>query len=350
MYVHIYVESKINHKYTNKGYLGHTFESPVIFGFPNIFLNVVTYSKGKDVANRRKKIIDQLFLALRGKLFANHLAGIEDGLREALERNCFFISNKMRDQKELNRLRSLLVEASKYIVSRQHPVVYLNIERRLLSLTKVVISTKEFHSIANDSGFFAEPCSPELNGALAHFHSKGTILHFPQVESLKDMVVLSPDWLTKLFAYIIVAHPYKFGFDCDMQFERLKNQGILEEDFITYMVEKFNKEQEKFGLPLTTKQAIEFAKLFGFIAEVNSNTYFLEEDDQPPASENKVFIVPPMLPLQLPDDVHLPKDDDSQARIVYFKFSEGFIPLMVYYQMLGACIDRNIKQEEDLYW
>ena len=320
---------------------------------PTVFLvatHIDLIGDGEAIARRRQEIIDQLFLALRGKPFAKHLAGIEDGLREALERNCFFISNKMRDQKELDRLRALLVEASEYITSKQHPVVYISIERRLLSLTKMVISIVEFHSIAKDSGFFAELQSTELKGAVAHFHSKGTILHFPQAESLKDVIVLSPDWLTKLFAYIIVAHPYKSECDYYLQFDRLKNQGILEENFISYMVKKFNEEQEKFGLPLTTEQAIEFAELFGFITEVNNNTYFLEEAEQPPTSEKKVFIVPPMLPLELPDDVKLPEDSDSQARIVYFKFSEGFIPPMVYYQMLGACIDRNIRCEEDLYW
>ena len=321
---------------------------------PTVFLvatHIDLIGDEEAIAKRRQEIINQLFRALKGKPFAKHLAGIENGLREALERNCFFISNKVRDQKELNRLRALLIEACQYIVSRKHPVVFLNIERRLLSLTKMVIPMVEFHSIARDSGFFVELQSAEFKGAVAHFHSKGIILHFPQAESLKDIIVLSPDWLTKLFAYIIVAHPYKpdAGLDYDLQYDRLKNMGILEEDFVAYMVEKFNKEQGKFGLPLTASQAIEFTQLFGFIAEVNSNTYFLEEDYQPPASKNKVFIVPPMLPLKLPDHIQLPKDNDSQVRIVYFKFSEGFIPLMVYYQMLGGCIDRNIKKEENLY-
>ena len=302
------------------------------------------------IAKRKKEIIDQLFLALKGKPFAKHLAGIEDGLREALEKNCFFISNKMRNQKELDRLRSQLVEASRYIANKQHPIVYLNIEKRLLSLNKTVISIVEFHSIANDSGFFAMPQSPEFKGALEHFHHKGTILHFPKADLLKELVILSPDWLSKFFAYVIIAHPYKTESDYWLQFDRLKSQGILEENFITYMVKKFNKEQEKFGLSLTTQQAIKFAQLFGFITEVSSTTYFLEEESQPPASKNKVFIVTPMLPLKLPDDVQLPKNTDSEARIVYFKFSDGFIPLMVYYQMLGACIDRNIRQGDDLYW
>ena len=84
-------------------------------------------------------------------------------------------------------------------------------------------------------------------------------------------MVLSPNWLTKLFSYIIIAHPYKLEIDYGLQFKRLRDHGILEGDFITFMVNKFNEEQEKFGLPLSAKQAIEFVQLFGFIAEVHNN-------------------------------------------------------------------------------
>ena len=320
---------------------------------PTVFLvgtHLDLIGDSETVEKRKQEIIDQLFSALLGKPFAKHLAGIEEGLKKALEKNCFFISNKVRDQKVLDQLRSVLVEASQYITNKEHPIVYLNIEKSLLSLGKTAITTTEFHSIAYDSGFLAASQSTEFKGALAHFHSRGTILHFPQAQLLKDVVVLSPDWLTKLFAYIIVAHPYVIEYDYYLQFKRLKNQGILEEGFITYLVSKFNKEQEKFGLTLTTEQAIEFAQQFGFIVEVSKNTYFLEEKLQPPTSGKKIFIAPPMLPLELPEDIELPQDHDPQARIVYFKFSEGFIPFMVYYQVLGSCIDRNIKRNEDLYW
>ena len=228
--------------------------------------------------------------------------------------------------------------------------MFLNVEKNLLSLNKATISTAELHSIAQESGFFAKPDSAQFKGALTHFHCKGTILHFPQAASLKDVVVLSPDWLTKLFSYIIIAHPYELECYYHLQFERLKIHGILEEDFITFMVDKFNKEQEKFSLLLNTEQAIEFALLFGFIAEVDSSTYFLEELHQPPVSKKRVFIVPPMLPLKLPDNAKLPDDKDPQACVVYFKFPEKFIPLMLYYQMLTICINKNIKRKDNLYW
>ena len=320
---------------------------------PIVFLvatHIDCIGDSKAIEERKKQIIDQLVLVLEDQPFAKHIVGVENGLRGALEKNCFFVSNKVRNISELDRLRSALVEASSYILEKQHPIVFLNVEKNLLSLNKTTISTAEFHSIAQESGFFAKPDSAECKGALAHFHNKGTILHFPQAASLKEVVVLSPDWLTKLFSYIIIAHPYELECNYSSQFKRLTNWGILEEDFITFMVNKFNKEQEKFSLPLSTEQAIEFGQLFGFIAKVNNSTYFLEELHQPPVSKKRVFIVPPMLPLKLPDDVKFPDDKDPQARIVYFKFSEKFIPLMVFYQMLTVCIERNIQRKENLYW
>ena len=311
-------------------------------------IDLIGDSKG--VEARKREVIDLLISTLKGQQFAKHLAGIENGLRAALEKNCFFVSNKVRNQAEFDRLRCVLVEASQYIVNMQQPIVFLNIEKNLLSLNKTVISTSEFQKIAQESGFFALPESTELKGALAHFHRKGTILHFPMAKSLKDVVVLSPDWLTQLFSHVIVAHPYIIENQYNIQFERLRYYGILEESFIAFMVNKFNKEQEKIALPLSSNQGIEFAQLFDFIVEVNSSTFFLEEDDQPTVSNERVFIVPPMLSLELPDGVEFPDDRSPQVRVVYFRFPERFIQPMVFYQMLSACVDRNIKVEEDLYW
>ena len=106
------------------------------------------------VKARKREIIDQLVVLLKDQPFAKHIPGVENGFREALEKNCFFISNKVRNEEELDRLRSLLVEALWYIKNREHPVVFLNIEKSLLSLDKVTISTTEFHKIAHESGFF----------------------------------------------------------------------------------------------------------------------------------------------------------------------------------------------------
>ena len=322
---------------------------PVVF---LIATHIDTIGDEKAIEEKKKQIIEFLCKLLIGKPYAQHLAGIGKGLRCALEKYCFFISNRIREPKALDRIKSKVIKASQYILNRQHPVVFLIIEKELIATNKPVITIADFHAIANKCGFFADIDSEEFKGALAHFHNKGTILHFPHTELLKAVVVLSPQWLTKLVAYIIVAHQYKVdGSRHDKQFQRLQDHGILVEDFINCMVNKFNKGQNTFGFPVTTERATAFVKQFGLIAEINSTTHFLEEEWQPPATEDKAYIVPHMLPWKLPVSATVakaPADSDKNACIVYFKFPKEFISLMVFYQTFATCIDRNTQRHEDL--
>ena len=201
---------KVIHSICHKDDTKHGSKSKLV---PVVFLvatHIDAIGDEKAIEQRKNQIIDWLVLLLKGKPYAQHLVGIGNRLRSAVEKYCFFISNKVRNHKELDRLKAELVKSSQYILSQQHPAVYLNIEKELFATNKAVITTKEFYTIANKCGFFAAIDSKEFKGALAHFHSKGTILHFLNTESLRELVVLSPKWLTKLFSYVIVAHPYKF--------------------------------------------------------------------------------------------------------------------------------------------
>ncbi|XP_065883436.1 uncharacterized protein [Dysidea avara] len=316
---------------------------------PTVFLIATHIDKIGDeneIEKKRKQIIDQLVDLLKGHEFAQHLAGIGHDLREALEQFCFFISNKEqneRNKKEVDRLKRELVGAAQYILEKKHPVIYLDIERKLQEQVKPVITTEEFHTIAIDSGFSAKPQSEEFKGALTHFHHKGAILHFPSTELLQNLVVLSPQWLTKLISYVLVAHPYKTSGSChDGQYDLLQKQGILIEDFIVYMTQRFNEDQQQFGLSLTSEQVINLVKHFKLIAEINRNTRLPGNKIQIPLNDKKMYIVPSMLPLNLPDHIKLPSPKDKHACVIHFEFHERFLPLMMFYQLLADCIERNI--------
>ena len=302
------------------------------------------------IKKKRQQIIDQLVEILREHDIAQHLAGIECGLREALEKFCFFISNKVPNKNELDRLKHELIQAAQYILDKKHPLIYLDMERKLFKQEKPVITTEEFHAIAIDSGFSAAIQSEEFKGALTYFHNKGTILHFPDTELLQNLVVLSPQWLTKLTSYVIVAHPYKISASRhDKQYDRLQKQGILLEDFIVHMTQMFDEHQQHFGVSLTSEQVINLIKHFKLVAQIDTNTRFLEEEVPLPVNDGKVFIVPSILPLKLSNsEVTLPSHGDKYACIVHFIFPEHFLPLMVFYQLLTFCIERNIERREDL--
>ena len=71
------------------------------------------------------------------------------------------------------------------------------------------------------------------------FSPSNVLLHFSQIESLKDLVILSPNWLAKLFSYIIAAQSYNTGGEYDWAWKRLTKYGILHECLLQHMLDKF---------------------------------------------------------------------------------------------------------------
>ena len=66
-----------------------------------------------------------------------------------------------------------------------------------------------------DSAFPIAENSQDFEGLLRYFHEKRVIMYFSQIKSLRNVIILSPRWLAKLFSYIITAHTYKRGTGLD---------------------------------------------------------------------------------------------------------------------------------------
>ena len=69
--------------------------------------------------------------------------------------------------------------------------------------------------------------NPEFEGLLRHFHNKCAILHFSQIKSLKDFVILSPCWLAKLISYVITTYSFRKGKGFDDAWKQLNEYDIL---------------------------------------------------------------------------------------------------------------------------
>ena len=152
------------------------------------------------------------------------------------------MSNKVRDPKAILQLQSAVMEVASPILSNEHPLVYLKIERQLLGIDKGVITIEEFHEVTQRCGYLATIDSKEFAHALQHFHNCGTVLHFASIQTLKGFVILSPHWLTKLLSYALIAHPYKpTGNGRDLSFNNLQEKGILLGSFLSYMLDSFQK-------------------------------------------------------------------------------------------------------------
>ena len=253
-----------------------------------------------DLEHAKDMIIAQLAEELEGKPYAKHLAGNLPGigLLNALKKYCIFLSNKNRDENTIIQLKEIVLQISAPNMKEKHPLIYLKIEKDLLLLNKEVISTMEFHKVAIENGFMAQENSMEMHCALDYFHQKGVILHFPSIDDLKELVFLSPQWLEKLIAFLLIAHHYKPRGDDkdDHSYKRLKHEGVLVGSFLDHSLQMFNKLHGVFGCKISFDQAIAFLTYFGFIAEISITTEFEEQPHPWSKDERRIFIVPSQLP------------------------------------------------------
>ena len=302
-----------------------------------------------DVAKVKEAIIDQLVKELAGKPYAKHLAGHRLGLKNALQKYCFFISNKHRNKETISQLKDVVAQISKPIMKEKYPLIYIKIEKALLSLKKDVISTQDFVKVAKENGFGAAEDSKEMVGALKHFHNKGIILHFATIPSLSNLIFLSPQLLAKLFSFLIIAHPYKYptGDKHDHSYERLQKEGVLLNSFLMHMLDMFNKSYKAEGYQISYEQAVDFLIKFGFIAEVSISNKFLQETHPVPPEEKRLFVVPSQLPEK---NVPHNRINSISNWEIFFTFTDQFLPSFVYHQIVSKCINWAGQRNESVVW
>ena len=292
----------------------------------------------------KKKILPVLEKELREKPYARHLAGSKKGLMAALEQFCFFISNKVKDE-EIERLKNTTVKAAVSLKKKQ-PIFFLKIERALLSHNEQVISKSKLLKIIAQSVFSLDENSEEFKGILRYFHNKRVILHFSQVKSLQDLVILSPRWLVKLFSYVITAHTFAtMGCDLDKAWKRLTKHGILQEDLLEHMLKKFHSDYPS-AVSISYQQVVDILLCFHLIARITKEAFFSEEGCPSLPACGDVFIVPSLVPR---DEAKVPPST-KQERIIYFMFKNGFVPVSLLNQLIADCICRNVQRNDRLLW
>ena len=182
--------------------------------------------------------------------------------------------------------------------------------------------------------------SSEFDGIVKYFHDKRTILYFSEIESLRDLVILSPDWLAKLFSYVVAARSYKIGTAVDRAWDRLTKYGLLEESLLQHMLDKFH-----FDYPsvvcVNKQQVVDILLNFHLVARITREAWFSEEGCPSPPDCGDIFIVPSLVPRD--DYKNIPNTE--QERIVYFWFRSGFVPTSLLNQLIADCICRSVEEE-----
>ena len=291
----------------------------------------------------KEKILPQLENELHGKSYARCLFGYSGGLLSALEQCCYFISNKCRD-KEIEDLKNTAIKVASSLRQKQ-PIFFLKIERALLQLKEAIISISMMLDEVTKVTFPIAKNSSELDSILRYFHDKRTILYFSGIESLRDLVILSPNWLAKLFSYVIAARSYKKGTAVDGAWDRLTKYGILEESLLRHMLDKFHSDYPSV-VCVTKQQVVDILLSFHLVARITKEAWFSEEGYPSLPDSGDTFIVPSLVPRD--DGKNIP--NNKQERIIYFRFASGFIPTSLLNQLIADCICRNVKKKNRLLW
>ncbi|XP_065901124.1 cyclic GMP-binding protein C-like isoform X2 [Dysidea avara] len=300
-----------------------------------------------DIKEARKlaqeKILPQLERELRNKPYLKQLIGKENGIMAYLEKYCFFVSNKIPDE-EIERLKSTVVSVAPSL-KKKEPVVYLKIEQNLLLHKVQVISRLDLLDIAINCGFPVSEHSMEFEGLLSYLHNKRVILYFSKIPSLRNLVILSPHWLAKLFSYVITAHTYATGGIHDKAWERLTNYGILGGNLFGHMVQKFLSDYPS-AVRITKDQVLAILLCFHLVARVTATTWFTEERVPPPDNFGDTFIVPSFVHH---DDGRNPPHT-KQEKIIFYRFEGGFVPTNLLNQLIVECVRRNETVGSRLLW
>ena len=291
----------------------------------------------------KKAILPVLEEELLGKPYTRHLAGIKDGIKSALENFCFFLSNKCRDE-EIDRLKDVAIAVAGSL-RKEQPIFFLKIEQSLLLQKEQIISKSKMAEIVAESSFSLSEDSPEFKGVLDYFHTKRAILHFSQIKSLKNLVILSPRWLAKLFSYVITAHSYITGTELDDAWRQLTKYGLLHENLLVHMLEKFLSDYP-IAVHVTKQQVVDILLCFHLVALISRDAWFAETGFPSIPESGDTFIVPSLVPRD--ETKTIPYTE--KERIIYFKFNTGFIPTSVLNQLIADCICRNVNRKDQLLW
>ena len=292
----------------------------------------------------KQKLLPILEKELQGKTYVQHLAGSKKGIKYALENFCFFVSNKRRD-KEMERLKRIVVRSA-CSLRKSQPIFFLKIERAFLHCGDNIISKSKLCKIVSDSAFSIKEDSTEFEEIMKYFHNKRAFLHFSQVKSLQGIVILSPCWLAKLFSYVITGHSYaSLGNDLDKAYKRLTQYGVLQQNLLQHMLEKFHADYPS-KMHITYKQVVDILLCFHLLACITREAWFSEEGYPSLPESGDVFIVPSLVPYDSTKTI--PSTD--QEKIIYFLFEKSFIPPSLLSQLIANCINRNVKRNDRLLW
>ena len=280
---------------------------------PTIIL-VATHSKGLSV-QMKNGIIRKIYQKFEGRPFMDHLPRSRN---EAV----FFVDNSERDPEVFEALQAVTLKAAAPTIAEECPISYLQFETEILkkSQRRAVISQQEALVIAEKAGL-----QGSLMEVLNHYTLKGTLLYYPEVESLQNEVFVSPQEVSDMITSVISTHNCEpSSADLQLACNRYDSYGLLEEKLLDDMLKSADRYKDKSTI-------LGFLEKFFLAVEVSRDIKFVEEKEsyETPTSD-RVFLVPSML---VYNTEAVPKKRKGDI-VLSYHFPDEFVPENVFNQVL----------------
>ena len=274
----------------------------------------------------KKMIIQTICQRFDGKPFLEHLP---QSKKEAFH----FLANSNPDPKSVEYLRSTVLKAAEVVITTKRPVSYLKFEGTILQKIQqdeVRLTRESAIDIGRDAGVEGEQA---VDALLRYFTNKGILLYYPEVNSLKNDVFISPQEVSDLVCAVIATHECKPPTaELQKSYRRYNQYALLEEALLDFILLQFNRSKDKEVL-------LGLLDKFNLATEVPGSTKFSREIRKSRANISKLFIVPPLLVYDEKISYHK-QDGDI---VVQFYFEDEFLPESIFNQLLVKTIQWCIK-------
>ena len=257
-----------------------------------------------------------------GKPFLEHLPRSD---KDAFH----FISNKIRTKAVINHLKSTIVKAVDVIIKIQCPISYLKFEQQLLeaSYLKVRLTKAEVVCMADIAGLEED----DVDGALMHYMNKGIILYYPEIQSLRDEIFVSPQEISDMLSTVITTH-HCVPDTASLQraCKRYEDFALLEEALFDWFLAISTPDRSS-----DKDVIIGLLKKFCLAAEVPTSTKFDDEGASILPQSGRVFFVPSLLVYDI-RNVYEKKQGD--IALLYY-FPDEVLPESIFNQLLVKTIN-----------
>ena len=239
-----------------------------------------------------------------------------------------FISNKVRRKAVINHLKSTILEGASVVIESHCPISYLKFEQKLLEANyKVRLTRAEALCMGTNAGLEGD----DVDSALLHYMKKGIILYYPEIESLRDEIFISPQEVSDLLSTVITTQHYEPDTaNLQRACKRYEDFALLEEALFDWILAKSvpNRSSDKDVI-------IGLLKKFSLVAEVPNSTKFDDEGPSTLPQSGRVFFVPSLLVYDI-RNVYTKKSCDIA---VQFYFPDKVLPESIFNQLLVKTIN-----------